>query len=421
MIFYPTSKIQGEIDNIPADKSIYHRAVILASLIDKPSEIYNIPNGQDCLSTDECMKKLGTKIIREGNKCFVKGNNFYECSTLNAGNSGTTMRLLSGILSSLPFISSITGDESLKKRPMERIIQPLTQLGAKITSSNGKAPLTFYPSKLHATSYRQIKASAQVKSCFLLASLNAEGTSSYIEPIPTRDHLEKLLLLSGAKLNKIGDKIEITGNAKLNSFKITIPADISSASFFIASALLSKNGNVKIKNVGINEHRIGFLNAVKKMNGFIEIQDIRSNEAGEPIGNIIAKTSNLKAIEIEAKDVPSMIDEIPILAVLATQAEGKTKITGAGELRKKESDRIFSMCSELKKMGANIKEFEDGFEIDGRTRLKGAELESHGDHRVAMSLIIASTIADSPCEINGVDCINISYPNFIETLEKLTK
>ena len=331
------------------------------------------------------------------------------------------MRLLSGILSSLPFISSITGDESLKKRPMERIIQPLTQLGAKITSSNGKAPLTFYPSKLHATSYRQIKASAQVKSCFLLASLNAEGTSSYIEPIPTRDHLEKLLLLSGAKLNKIGDKIEITGNAKLNSFKITIPADISSASFFIASALLSKNGNVKIKNVGINEHRIGFLNAVKKMNGFIEIQDIRSNEAGEPIGNIIAKTSNLKAIEIEAKDVPSMIDEIPILAVLATQAEGKTKITGAGELRKKESDRIFSMCSELKKMGANIKEFEDGFEIDGKTRLKGAELESHGDHRVAMSLIIASTIADSPCKIKEIDCINISYPNFIETLEKLTK
>lgn len=420
MKFYPTSKIQGEID-VTADKSIYHRAVILGSLIESTSEIYNIPNGQDCLSTDECMKKLGTKIIREGNKCFVKGNNFYECSTLNAGNSGTTMRLLSGILSSLPFISSITGDESLKKRPMERIIQPLTQLGAKITSSNGKAPLTFYPSKLHATSYRQIKASAQVKSCFLLASLNAEGTSSYIEPIPTRDHLEKLLLLSGAKLNKIGDKIEITGNAKLNSFKITIPADISSASFFIASALLSKNGNVKIKNVGINEHRIGFLNAVKKMNGFIEIQDIRSNEAGEPIGNIIAKTSNLKAIEIEAKDVPSMIDEIPILAVLATQAEGKTKITGAGELRKKESDRIFSMCSELKKMGANIKEFEDGFEIDGRTRLKGAELESHGDHRVAMSLIIASTIADSPCEIKEIDCINISYPNFIETLEKLTK
>ena len=420
MIFYPTSKIQGEID-VTADKSIYRRAVILGSLIESTSEIYNIPNGQDCLSTDECMKKLGTKIIREGNKCFVKGNNFYECSTLNAGNSGTTMRLLSGILSSLPFISSITGDESLKKRPMERIIQPLTQLGAKITSSNGKAPLTFYPSKLHATSYRQIKASAQVKSCFLLASLNAEGTSSYIEPIPTRDHLEKLLLLSGAKLNKIGDKIEITGNAKLNSFKITIPADISSASFFIASALLSKNGNVKIKNVGINEHRIGFLNAIKKMNGFIEIQDIRSNEAGEPIGNIIAKTSNLKAIEIEAKDVPSMIDEIPILAVLATQAEGKTKITGAGELRKKESDRIFSMCSELKKMGANIKEFEDGFEIDGKTRLKGAELESHGDHRVAMSLIIASTIADSPCKIKEIDCINISYPNFIETLEKLTK
>ena len=421
MKFYPTSKIQGEIDNIPADKSIYHRAVILASLIDKPSEIYNIPNGQDCLSTDECIKKLGAKIIREGNKCFVKGNNFHECSTLNAGNSGTTMRLLSGILSSLPFISSITGDESLKKRPMERIIQPLSQLGAKITSSNGKAPLFFYPSKLHATSYRQIKASAQVKSCFLLASLKAEGTSSYIEPIPTRDHLEKLLLLAGSKLNKIGDKIEITGNVKLNNFKIIIPADISSASFFIASALLSKNGNIKIKNVGINEHRIGFLNTVKKMNGFVEIQNVRTNEAGEPMGNIIAKTSDLKAIEITAKDIPSMIDEIPILSVLATQAEGKTKITGASELRKKESDRIFSMCNELKKMGANVKEFEDGFEIEGKTRLKGADLESHGDHRVAMSLIIASTIADSPCEIKGIDCINISYPNFIETLEKLAK
>ena len=324
-------------------------------------------------------------------------------------------------MSSLPFISSITGDESLKKRPMERIIQPLAQLGAKITSSNGKAPLTFYPSKLHATSYRQIKASAQVKSCFLLASLNAEGTSSYIEPIPTRDHLEKLLLLSGAKLNKIGDKIEITGNVKLNNFKITVPSDISSASFFIASSLLSQNGNIKIDNVGINEHRIGFLKAVQKMNGFMEIKNIRANEASEPIGTIIAKTSDLKGIEITSKDVPSMIDELPILAVLATQAEGKTKITGAGELRKKESDRIFSMCCELKKMGANIKELEDGFEIEGKTKLKGSVLESHGDHRVAMSLIIASTISNSPCEINGVDCINISYPNFIKTLEKLTK
>ena len=421
MKFYPTSKIQGEIDNIPADKSIYHRAVILGSLIEKTSEIYNIPNGQDCISTEECVKNLGAEIIKEGNKCFVKGNNFHEYSILNAGNSGTTIRLLSGILSSLPFVSSITGDESLKKRPMERIITPLTQLGAKIESSNGKAPLTFYPSKLHATSYRQVKASAQVKSCFLLASLKAEGRSSYIEPIPTRDHLEKLLYLAGSKINKIEDRIEITGNVKLNNFKITVPSDISSASFFIASALFSKNGNITIDNVGINEHRIGFLKAVQKMNGFVEIKNIRANEAGEPIGTIIAKTSDLKAIEITSKDIPSMIDEIPILAVLATQAEGKTKITGAGELRKKESDRIFSMCNELKKMGANIKELEDGFEIEGKTKLKGAVLESHGDHRVAMSLIIASTIADSPCEINGVDCIDISYPNFIETLEKLTK
>ncbi|MBR0518544.1 3-phosphoshikimate 1-carboxyvinyltransferase, partial [bacterium] len=232
---------------------------------------------------------------------------------------------------------------------------------------------------------------------------------------------EKLLLLSGAKLNKIGDKIEITGNVKLNNFKITVPSDISSASFFIASSLLSQNGNIKIDNVGINEHRIGFLKAVQKMNGFMEIKNIRANEASEPIGTIIAKTSDLKGIEITSKDVPSMIDELPILAVLATQAEGKTKITGAGELRKKESDRIFSMCCELKKMGANIKELEDGFEIEGKTKLKGSVLESHGDHRVAMSLIIASTISNSPCEINGVDCINISYPNFIKTLEKLTK
>ena len=212
----------------------------------------------------------------------------------------------------------------------------------------------------------------------------------------------------GAKSNKIGDKIEITGNVKLNNFKITVPSDISSASFFIASSLLSQNGYIKIDNVGINEHRIGFLKAVQKMNGFMEIKNIRANEASEPIGTIIAKTSDLKG-------------ELPILAVLATQAEGKTKITGAGELRKKESDRIFSMCCELKKMGANIKELEDGFEIEGKTKLKGSVLESHGDHRVAMSLIIASTISNSPCEINGVDCINISYPNFIKTLEKLTK
>lgn len=416
----PLKSFKADLD-VPGDKSIFHRAAILAALSDKTSIIKNIPLSQDANSTIKCLRALGARIDISEKDCRITGLPAKPAYELNAGNSGTSLRLLSGVLAAQPFASSITGDESLLKRPMRRIIEPLTEMGAKIShSSNYGPPLKFYPSRLTGINYTQRTASAQVKSCFLFAALIAEGKSSYIEKKPTRDHLEKLLVLSKAAAVKRGEEIEVVGSQAMNNFSVTIPGDFSSASFFILGAIISQNGKVTIKNVGVNPLRIGLLKALKRMGANIEISCMRKNEADEPICDITAYSSKLRGISIGDQDIPSIIDELPLLAVAAIFARGQTKVTGASELRVKECDRIKAITREFTKLGAFIKELPDGFEIEGEQTLKGGIVDSHGDHRIAMSLAIAATRAESASFIRGLECSEVSFPEFQKTLKSIS-
>ncbi len=411
----------------PPDKSISHRAVIFSSLSKGKSIIKNFLKAEDPLRTVSAFRSLGINIEDKGQYLLVEGkgingleepNNVIDC-----GNSGTTIRLLSGVLSGNPFFSVLSGDESLRKRPMSRVIKPLRQMGAEIMARDDDRypPLAIKGKKLQPIRYTMQIASAQVKSAILLAGLYAEGETEVIEPLKSRDHTERMLPSFGAELKIEGNSIKIKGFPKLKETEIYVPGDFSSAAFFIVGALLIPNSDITIKEVGINPTRTGLLDALKKMGANIEVYNIK-DLCGEPVADIHCKgKTDLKAINISGKEIPALIDEFPILCVAATQAIGTTIIRGAKELRVKESDRISSMTTELRKMGAEIEEFEDGLSIRGRTELKGAFLESHGDHRVAMALSIAAIIAEGTTSINAVSSVNISFPGFFELLKRLTK
>lgn len=421
----PANKLKGTI-LLPGDKSISHRAVMFGSLAEGEIQVEGFLEAEDCLNTILALQSLGIKIERISTNLIIHGKGLQglqkPSDVIDVGNSGTTIRLLLGILSAQKFESNITGDESIRRRPMKRVIEPLSQMGAKILASDGTyAPLKVYGNpNLLPIRYLLPVASAQVKSAILLAGLWTSGVTSVIEPLPTRDHTERMLNFLGAQIMKDDLSISITGGVPLKGDrKIKIPADISSAAFFMVAACIIKNAEIILLNVGINPTRVGIIDVLKKMGANIKLENQRVI-SGEPIADIIVKSSKLKGISIGQTMIPGLIDEIPILTVAACLAKGRTEIREANELRVKETDRIKSMVTELNKMGAKVIELEDGLIIDGVQGLTGAEVESYGDHRTAMSLAIAGLVAQGKTKINNVDCIHTSFPEFNKTLKEIT-
>ncbi|WP_372519345.1 3-phosphoshikimate 1-carboxyvinyltransferase [Candidatus Ruminimicrobiellum ovillum] len=419
------SKLNGTI-TVPADKSITHRAIMLSSLATGKSYINNYLKSDDCLMTMNAFKQMGVNIEQAENSLTITGAGINGLKNpvkeIYAGNSGTTTRLLSGVLAGQKFSSTITGDASLSKRPMKRIIEPLSLMGANITAKeNNFLPMTISPKEnLKAISYTSPVASAQVKSCILFAGLYADGTTTVTEPIKSRDHSERMFKTFGADISVDGLSVSVKKCNGLYAQEVTVPCDISSAAFFIVAGLIVPNSNIKILNVNINKTRDGILTVLKSMGAAIVLDNVRT-VSGEDVADIEIKTSKLNSTSFGKEIVPSLIDEIPIIVLAATQAEGQTVISGAKELKVKESDRIHSVASQLNKMGADIKETDDGFIINGPTKLKGATVDSFDDHRIAMMLSIAGLTAEGETEILNSDCVKISFANFYEVLKKICK
>ena len=424
LVLEKVSKLKGNVF-IPGDKSISHRSLILGSIAQGETRIYNFLNSLDCLKTLECMQALGAEIeLGKDNSVKIKGKGLYGLKEpkdiLDVGNSGTTIRLLAGLLSGQDFYSVLNGDASVRKRPMKRVVEPLRLMGADIWGrKDGQfAPLSIKGSKLNPFQYTLPVASAQVKSALLLAGLYAAGGTIIKEPLLTRDHTEKMLEIIRADIKISPPEIKIKGGKELRGTDIFIPGDISSSAYFIAAASILRDSQIIIKQVGVNPTRTGIIEILKKMGTKIDIlnSQIKSNE---PQADLMIEYSKLKGVEIKKENVPFLIDELPLIAVVATQAQGKTVVSGARELRVKETDRIKAIVSELKKMGADIEEREDGFAVNGPTRLQGAVCESYNDHRIAMSLAVAALLAEGKTVIKNSECIDISFPGFEKTLQNL--
>jgi len=417
-------RLEGEI-TVPSDKSITHRAIMLSCLANGVSHIDNYLDSADCISTMNAFKAMGVDIVQNGKRLIINGVGLdglkKPSSDINAGNSGTTTRLLAGILAGQKFNATIIGDESLSLRPMKRIIEPLRQMGVNVFAKNDNyLPLTINPEKnLKSIDYISKVASAQVKSCVLFAGLYADGITKFTEPEKSRDHTERMLKAYGADIVEKGLSVSVHKCNKLTAQHIKVPSDISSASFFMAAGLIVKNSRITIKEVNINETRSGIIKVLKNMGANIVIKDV-SFVSGEEVADIEILSSDLYATEIGGKIIPTLIDEIPIIALCATQAEGITVISGAKELRVKESDRLKVVASQLSKIGADITETEDGLIIKGKTRLKGTDVDSFKDHRIAMMLSIAGLIAEGQTIIKDSDCVNISFANFYEVLRKIS-
>lgn len=417
----------GEIA-LPGDKSISHRALILSSLAAGKSKISNLSTGKDCLATANCLKALGIRITRQEAEIPVVSINGAGAAglteakdVLNARNSGTTMRLLAGVLAARPFLSVLTGDISLRARPMKRLIEPLRLMGGEIygRSDDSFAPLVIKGSKLHGVAYSLPVASAQIKAAILLAGLFARGDTTVEQPQLCRDHTERLLKRMGAKLESDDVHISLAPlSASLTPIDIFIPGDISSAAYWLVAGTIHPNARTRITNCGVNPTRTGILDVLTAMGASLKIQNQRM-EGNEPVADLYVESSQLKAVEIGGDLIPRLIDEIPLLAVAACTAQGNTIIKGASELRVKESDRITTTVQELRRLGADIEEFPDGMRIHGGRKLQGADVNSHLDHRLAMSLAVAGLIAGGSTSIHGADVVDISYPDFWTQLETL--
>jgi len=420
----PMQTIRGRL-SAPGDKSISHRALMLGAIARGETAIRSLAPGEDVRSTMRCLRQLGVSIQENKTELRVQGRGFAglkkSATILDAGNSGTTMRLLSGILAAQPFDTTITGDASLQCRPMRRIIEPLTKMGATIDSrENGYAPLIIHGSKLRGIHYPLPVASAQVKSCVLLAGLHAQGETVVEEKIPTRDHSERLLRLMGANISVSSNQCSVISihAGELHGGEIEVPGDFSSAAFFITAALLLTDSELIIENVGVNPTRTAFLEVLREMGAAVEITNLR-NAAHEPIADLIVRHQALRGANVFGNRVALLIDEIPILAVMATQADGETHIRDAGELRVKESDRLAALAHNLLAMGAVVEELPDGLVITGPTKLRGAAIDSFGDHRIAMAFAVVGLLAGSPTTISEAECADVSFPGFFETLQRV--
>lgn len=418
----PIKSLKGTLQ-VPGDKSISHRAVMLGSISKGITNIKGFLNGADCLSTIKCFKDLGVSIDFNNEVITVNGNGIHGLKTpdktLDVGNSGTTIRLLSGILSGQSFNTNITGDASIEKRPMNRIINPLSKMGATISSNNGMAPLNITGSKLHGINYKSPIASAQVKSSIMLANLYTNEITTIDEPYTSRNHSEIMLNHFGGNIQVDGTVITCNPVNELYANNVTVPSDISSAAFFIVATLITPNSELLLTNVGINPTRDGIIEVLQNMNGNIELNNIRYLN-GEKVADILVKSSNLKGTIIEKSVIPRLIDEIPIIAVAAAYAEGKTIVKDASELKVKETNRIDACVNEFKKLNIDIIGTDDGMIINGNNKIRGSIVESYHDHRMAMSLAIAALNADNTTTILDSSCINISYPNFFEDLKSIS-
>lgn len=408
---------------VPGDKSISHRAVMFGSLARGTTRISHFLEGADCLSTISCFRKMGIKIDRNKDEILVHGRGLHGLTApaeiLDVGNSGTTTRLISGILAGQTFTSELDGDDSIRTRPMKRIMTPLASMGADITSrlDNGCAPLIIHGRPLHAAHYDSPVASAQVKSCVLLAGMYADGITSVTEPFLSRNHTEIMLNYFGAEITSEGTTASIRPEPVLEGRDIQVPGDISSAAYFIAAGLLTPGSEILLKNVGINPTRAGIIKVCMDMGADITL--LNESTEGEPTADLLIRTSSLKGTTIAGSIIPTLIDEIPMVAVMAAFAEGTTIIRDAQELKVKESDRIAVMVDNLRRMGADIEGTDDGMIIHGGRALHGAVIDSHLDHRIAMSFAVAGTICDGTVEILNGECVNISYPEFYQDLYRL--
>ncbi|MGN8647067.1 3-phosphoshikimate 1-carboxyvinyltransferase [Gracilibacillus sp. HCP3S3_G5_1] len=409
---------------VPGDKSISHRAVMFGSLAEGKTKITNFLAGEDCLSTISAFQAMGVSIKREKSTVWIESrgiNGLKEpVQPIDLGNSGTTARLLMGILAGLPYHFTLYGDASLSQRPMDRIAKPLREMGAKIDGrENGRLlPMAVRGGHLSPIHFKPPVKSAQVKSGVLLAGLLTDGVTTVEEVTKTRDHTENMLKAFGADIEVEGTKVKIAGNKKLTGCDIEVPGDISSAAFFLVAAAITEGSRVTIKNVGLNPTRTGIIDVLKLMEVTINVTETRTI-GGEPIGDITVEASEPKGALIEGDIIPRIIDEIPIIALLATQASGQTVIKDAEELRFKETDRIESVVQTLAKLGATITSTKDGMVIEGNTQLHGGVTESYGDHRIGMMIAIASLLTDEKVELHDAECIAVSYPNFFEDLHSL--
>ena len=418
------SKAIKKTITIPGDKSISHRSVMLGSLANGTTHVHGFLTGEDCLSTIACFKKMGIEIELDGTDVTVHGKGLNglkaPTETLDVGNSGTTLRLMTGILSAQPFSCTVTGDSSIQKRPMDRVEKPLKQMGAEITGQGGEkilAPLHITGHSLKGTHYTLPVASAQVKSAIILAGLYAEGKTVITEPEATRDHTEIMLNHFGADIKRNGNDITVTPVKELYAKEIFVPGDISSAAYFMVLGAVCPDSDITIKNVGINPTRTGIITVLENMGANITLLNERT-VSGEKVADINVKyTPSLKSTTVEGDIIPKLIDEIPAIAVAACFAEGTTVIKDAQELKVKESNRIKTVVNELKKFGADIEETDDGMIIKGKCSLKGAVCDSHNDHRIAMSMAVAGIMAEGSTTIKDSQCVDISFPTFFSLLK----
>ncbi len=421
------TRLRGDFQ-LPGDKSISHRSAMFAAIGNGQSRIRNYSSARDCQSTLDCLEAMGVGVTREKELITIDGvglNGLREPSrVLDAGNSGSTIRMLSGILAGQNFTTEITGDESIQRRPMKRIIDPLVLMGAGIEARDGSfAPMRITGGNLRAIEYTPPMASAQVKSCVLLAGLFAEGKTSVIEKTPTRNHTEAMMRETGAAIEieqlSDGEKISVAGRKPLRALgDYTVAGDLSSAAFFVVAALISPDAEIRLRHIGINPSRIALIEVLKQLGGRIEVVDQRLAH-GEPVADIVAGSSELIGnLELSGAIIANLIDEIPILAVAATQLDGALTIRDARELRVKESDRIRAIVDNLRLMGIEVEEFDDGLRISGKQQLRGARVDSYGDHRIAMSFAVAGLIAAGSTEITGADAASVSLPEFYDLLKR---
>lgn len=415
--------LKGEL-TVPGDKSISHRSIMLGAIANGVTTVRGFLRGEDNMSTMHAFRAMGVDIDDDGETLAIHGRGLHGLQepedVLDCGNSGTTIRLITGLLSGQSFFSVVTGDQYLRKRPMKRVVDPLTRMGARIYGRNqgSLAPLAINGGGLQAIEYTSPVSSAQIKSSIMLAGLYADGETTVREPSLSRDHSERMFNLFGASLDRFDNGVTVRGGVELNAQEVTVPGDISSAAFFMVAALITPGSELLIRNVGVNPTRTGVLDILKEMGGNIELLDQREL-SGEPVADILVRYSNLKGIAISGSVVPRAIDEFPVVCVAAACAEGVTSIRDAKELRVKETDRITAMANNLRTLGVDVTETDDGMDITGSEILSGGQVESFGDHRIAMSLSVAALVAASEITIRDVDCVATSFPTFFQLLEKV--
>lgn len=419
----PAKSISGEI-TVPGDKSISHRSIMLGAIANGVSTVRGFLRGEDNMSTMGAFRAMGVKIDDDGETIQIHGNGLHglkePADILDCGNSGTTIRLITGLLSGQSFFSVVTGDQYLRKRPMKRIVEPLSRMGASIAGRNlgSLAPLAINGSKLKAINYESPVSSAQIKSSIMLAGLYADGATSVREPSLSRDHSERMFRLFGASLECFENGVQVRGGIELKAQEIIVPGDISSAAFFIVAALITPGSELLIRNVGVNPTRTGVIDILSEMGGNIKLLNQRE-DSGEPVADLLVCHSNLKGISISGSVIPRAIDEFPAICVAAACAEGVTSIRNANELRVKETDRITAMARNLRSLGVEVTECDDGMDISGTEHLSGGLVDSFGDHRIAMSLSVAAFVADAAITVQDIDCVATSFPNFFQLLDKV--